>query len=189
MRCITCRLHVHACVCAEIVRVETTTRVVVVMHHTEARRSTNTGRLALACLPNSELHLRGVPGAPETLALEPRRERLVLFPHEDAEVLTQRPTGAPPVTLVVPDGTFRQASKVRARVEGLESTRAVRLPPGAPSRYRLRAFPHAHALSTIEAIGRALTILEGDPTAEEALTRVFLRMVSRTLEAKGITPG
>lgn len=163
--------------------------MIVVMHHTEARRSTNTGRLALACLPNSEFHLRGVPGAPEALALDPGREPLLLFPHDDAEILAPRPAGSPPVALVVPDGTFRQASKVRARVEGLALARAVRLPPGAPSRYRLRAFPHAHALSTIEAIGRALTILEGDPAAEEALTRVFQGMVARTLVAKGVTPG
>jgi DTW domain-containing protein YfiP len=60
----------------------------------------------------------------------------------------------------------------------------VTLPPDVASIYRLRAEAHGHGLATIEAIARALGILEG-AHAREALERVFRAMVERTLWARG----
>lgn len=61
-RCVHCRLHRAACICAIVPRIETRTRVVLVLHRAEARKSTNTGRLALLCLPNSAVWMRGECG-------------------------------------------------------------------------------------------------------------------------------
>ena len=58
------------------------------------------------------------------------------------------------------------------------------LPPGPPSRYRLRFEPHDGGLATIEAIARAFGILEGRHI-EEALLAIFGAMVERTLWARG----
>lgn len=184
-RCGRCRMHVGLCICAQIPRIETRTRVVLVIHRIEDRKSTNTGRLALECLAHGSVVVRGHEGEPTaTLDVEPGTEPLLLFPHEDAEPLTPRAPSDRPVTLVVPDGTWRQAFKVRARVPGLADVRTVTLPPGAPSRYRLRAEAHASALSTMEAIARALGILEG-PRVQADLERVLDAMIDRTLWVKG----
>ena len=88
------------------------------------------------------------------------------------------------MVLVVPDGTWRQASKVRNRVPGLKELPCVSLPPDVPSIYRLRAEAHEHGLATMEAIARAMGILEG-AHVRVALEHVFRAMVERTLWARG----
>jgi len=60
-RCGECRLFRHDCLCDLLPRVETRTRVVVVLHQLEDHKTSNTGRLAHRCLPNSEIVIRGDP--------------------------------------------------------------------------------------------------------------------------------
>jgi DTW domain-containing protein YfiP len=58
-RCIECRMHRGQCLCSLVPLVPTRTRVVLVLHSLESHKTTNTGRLALRCLPNSALVMRG----------------------------------------------------------------------------------------------------------------------------------
>src|SRR5207244_6883781 len=140
-----------------IPRVETRTRLVLVIHRAEDRKSTNTGRLATECLPNSEIVVRGHESRPsEPIAFPGGAQPLLLFPHEDAVPLERFVAGARPVALVVPDGNWRQASKVRNRVPGMRDVPCVTLPHDAPSIYRLRSEAHPTGLATIEAIARAM---------------------------------
>ena len=92
---------------------------------------------------------------------------------------------ARPITLIVPDGTWRQASKVRQRMPGLADVPCVSLPPDAPTSYRLRAEFHEGRLATLEAIARALGILEG-AHVRTALEELFGIMVERTLWMRGL---
>jgi DTW domain-containing protein YfiP len=173
------------CVCDLIPRVPTRTRVVLFIHRSEDLKSTNTGRLATECLPNSEVLVRG-----QETHENPRftchsdELPLLLFPHEGATPLTEFVSSAQPLVLIVPDGTWRQASKVRNRVPGLEGVRCVSLPAGPPSAYRLRFEAHRDGLATMEAIARALGILEGDHI-QRALDNVFRAVVERTLWSRG----
>jgi DTW domain-containing protein YfiP len=188
-------MHASLCICALVPRLVTRTRVVLFVHRAEDRKSTNTGRLAGRCLVNSEVIVRGhtTDEAPRYTPA-PGSEPLLLFPHEGAAPLDEvfdaaarahlRDGSDPAPTLLVPDGTWRQASKVKKRVPGLEGVRCVTLPRGAPSIYRLRVEAHDTGVSTIEAIARALGILEGD-AVERALLYPFRAMVERTLWSKG----
>lgn len=188
LRCARCRMHASLCVCALVPRIATRTRVVLVIHRVEDRRPSNTGRLAAACLTNAEVLVRGAEGRPVSLPERPGTEPVLLFPHEDAaplsEVARDVAERGRAVTLVVPDGNWRQASRVRSRVPGLRAARCASLPAGRPSRYRLRNEAHPHYLSTIEAVARALGVLEGEEV-ERAIERVFLAMVERTLWSRG----
>lgn len=189
-RCERCRMHESLCMCALIPRIETRTRVVLFIHVSEERKPTNTGRLATDCLVNSELVVRGRPGSPsEPLAIPEGTTPVLLYPAEDAVPLVDLAPklGAQPVTLIVPDGNWRQAFKVRNRVPGLRDVVCATLPAAEdkPSLYRLRVETHAHGLATIEAIARALGVLEG-PEVEAALELPFRAMVERTLWARGI---
>lgn len=178
-------MHASLCVCALIPRppIETRTKLVLFIHRAEDRKSSNTGRLAAECLANREIIVRGREDAPTPPFTWDRAgpQPVLLFPHEDAAPLTSF-TG--PLTLVVPDGTWRQASKVRNRVPNVRDLPCVRLPDEAPSSYRLRAEAHEGRLSTIEAVARAMGILEG-PHVRDAMERVFRAMVERTLWANG----
>jgi DTW domain-containing protein len=188
-------MHASLCICALVPRVVARTRVVLFVHRAEERKSSNTGRLAASCLVHSQVIVRGHTSeeAPR-FTHDPASEPLLLFPHEGAEPLGDvfdaaarvglRDGSVPAPTLLVPDGTWRQASKVKKRVPGLEGVRCVTIPRGAPSIYRLRVEAHDTGVSTIEAIARALGLLEGEEV-ERALLYPFRAMVERTLWSKG----
>jgi DTW domain-containing protein len=184
-RCTRCHMHASLCVCALLPKLVTRTRVVLFIHRAEARKPTNTGRLATECLTHSEVHVRGHESSPTARFIAPPgTQPILLFPHENAIPLDRVALTGEPVVLIVPDGNWRQASKVRARVPGLLEVPCASLPLSTPSRYRLRAEAHAAGLATMEAIARALGILEG-PEVERALEDVFAAMVGRTLWARG----
>jgi DTW domain-containing protein YfiP len=181
-------MHGSLCVCALVPRLETRTRLVLFIHRFEYRKPTNTGLLAASCVAGSQVHVRGGESDETVPFVRPEGSRaLVLFPYEDATPLDRLEPSEAPVTLVVPDGSWRQAWKMYKRVPGLEGLPCVSLPDGPRSTYRLRSESHAAGLSTLEAIARALGILEG-PEVQSAIERVFLAMVERTLWARGIIP-
>jgi DTW domain-containing protein YfiP len=186
------------CVCALLPSLTTRTRVVLLLHQLELRKTTNTGRLALRCLTNSALALRGqlvedltlprdaavVPPAWLTEAVQP----VLLFPGPDARPLEDFATGdGPPLTLVVPDGTWSQASRMRKRFPGLDQIPCARLPDTLVSTYRLRHDLRPGHLSTMQAIAHAIGILESEAIAQQLLHALQVT-VERTLYSKGRLP-
>jgi DTW domain-containing protein YfiP len=184
-RCRRCRMHEVLCLCALIPRIETRTRLLLVIHRFEERKPTNSGQLAALCLPNSEVCVRGVAGASPRFTYDPATQPLLLYPDPSATPLSAFAGSARPITLVVPDGTWRQAAKVRQRMPGLADVPCVSLPPDVPTSYRLRAEFHEGRLATLEAIARALAILEGTHV-RAALEELFRIMVARTLWMRGM---
>lgn len=185
VRCQRCHLHASLCLCPLIPQLVTRTRVVLVIHHTEQRKPTNTGLLALECLQNSELWVRGnTRTADEQFQLDATTTPLLLFPDDGATPIAEFAKSSRPVSLVVPDGNWRQASKVPRRVPCLAGVTRVSLPEGPPTSYRLRHEPRTGGLATMEAIARALGVLE-NPTVQQELERVFGVMVERALWARG----
>lgn len=185
VRCNECRLHLSLCVCSHVPTIQTRTRLVLVIHRAEDRKSTNTGRLATLCLPNSETWIRGHQETPTPpYVASPDTQPLLLFPAENAQPIADFAACKKPITLIVPDGNWRQASKVRNRVAGLDQIPCVTLPKGEPSIYRLRFEAHEGGLATMEAVARAMGVLEGEAVQRE-LERIFRMMVERTLWARG----
>jgi DTW domain-containing protein len=174
-------MHRTLCICALVPRVETRTRLLLILHQLEDRKPTNTGRLAARCLVNSAVSTRG--GAPPATHWQ-GTQPVLLFPYEGSRPLEEWRDSPLPLTLVVPDGTWRQANKARRRVPGLSDLPCVSLPPAARSTYRLRHDKRPDRVSTIEAVMLALRILEG-PSAAEPLERIFRIMVDRTLWSNG----
>jgi DTW domain-containing protein YfiP len=164
---------------------------VLVMHRREVAKPTATGPLALMTLANSELRVHGHQDRPvdlSDLAGEGRR-LLALYPSEAARPLGPGfAAGDPrPITVVVPDGSWRQASKAVRRLPGLEHAEHVTLPPGPPTRYRLRREPKEGGLATFEAIARVLGFLES-PAVQAELEAFFERMVEATLATRAASP-
>jgi DTW domain-containing protein YfiP len=174
--------------CAEVPRLELSTRVVLIMHHREVSKTTATGPLALRALADGCLCVHGEPGNLLDLRPEhvPDRRVLLLFPREDAQVLSREllDRDPRPVTLLVPDGNWRQASRAARRIPGVAQAECVVLAAGAPTRYRLRREPKAGGLATFEAIARALGVLES-LAVQQQLEALFERMVVTTLGTRG----
>ncbi len=166
------------------------TRVVLLTHRAERRKSTNTGRLVVLGIQGAEVRLRGERDADPRPPLPPLSEarRLLLFPHAGARELSPEDGRGPPVVLLVPDGSWNQARRILARDPDARAAEPVTLPPGPPSRYELRQAPRPGALSTVEAVARALGVLE-DPAIEPWLTGILDTFVERTHRAAGRPDG
>lgn len=188
-RCPRCEIRKPLCFCAFIPRIQLQTRLVILMHTAEEALTTNTGRLAAKALPNSEIRIRGRKDERMSSVGLVRKGRysLLLYPSSHAAELdadfVSRLTGA--VTLIVPDGSWAQTRKIVRRETALVGMPHVKLPEGPPSDYRLRLQPSEKSLCTLEAIARALGILESREVQArmEALLRV---MVERTLWSRGM---
>ncbi len=158
-RCGLCRLHLPLCLCELVQPSDTVTRVVLVLNADEADKPTNTGQLAVRSLQNARVSVVNDTGRTTPLRVDDAPP-LLLFPASDAVVLSVELAAAGPFTLVVPDGTWRQARKMRTRVPGLRDIPCVTLPAHAPTAYQLRAELRGGGLSTLEAIAYALDVLE-----------------------------
>jgi DTW domain-containing protein YfiP len=152
--------------------VATRTRVVIVRHHLEIWRASNTGRLAHLALPNSEIVDYGGERA---LALPPLDGAWLLWPDGDA------PVGAPaPKQLVVLDASWSQARRMYRKLSALRGLPVLRLPDAPMPTARMRESPGPGRVSTIEAIARALRVIEGEAIAKplETLFSVAVERLS-----------
>jgi DTW domain-containing protein len=201
IRCPACFLPGAHCICAGLpLLVPMRTSLVVVMHRREAITSTNTGRLAARLLAGSTVRVRGAEGASPRLPdlrsapprpstqlhrarLLPESRRLALFHIKGARELSPADAHAGPVVLLVPDGTWSQARRMLRRDADLASAEPVTLPQGPPTRYGLRRGRREGGLSTLEAIARAMGVLEG-AAMEASMLEVFDRFVERARSAR-----
>jgi DTW domain-containing protein YfiP len=167
-------------------RLNLETRVEAVIHYADHRRMSNSGRLIDLALANSAVHIRGLPGKLVEFADGRLWSDLMLFPGDNAAVLSPELIGTleHPVRLLVPDGNWNQAAGAARREPLLANARPVRLPPGIAAKYRIRHHGDPAKLCTFEAIIRALGIIEGKGT-EASLEEFFRIWVIRTLYLKG----
>lgn len=173
-RCLRCFLPSPLCVCAQVPRVETRTRVLLVRHTQEAFKASNTARLAAQALPNSEL----IPYGDRDRSFErrlPLPEGSWLLWPEGPPPPKDAPT---PRALVVLDGSWSQARRMVQRHPAFRSLPRLVLAPPAEGSLRLRQPPRADGMSTLEAVAFALEQLEGPRVAEPllALHAAFTRV-------------
>lgn len=181
---------VSLCVCPFAPKVETTTRVELIIHTREWRRSSNTGRFVHLALANSRIRLHGVrdaePGAAAS-GLDPDDPgTLILFPGRRARPLTPelRAGISGPVTLVVPDGNWTQTSHMMSRLPALARARVIELPGPTEGQIRMRRNVFADRMSTYEAVAQAMGLLEGQDV-EEQMIDFYRRAVDRMLMLRG----
>jgi DTW domain-containing protein len=192
-------MHRSLCICALLPRIETRTRLLFILHQLEANKPTNTGLLAARCLTNSAVVYRGRSPADAAEFTLPRdlqpvstaaiddvagAQRLILYPHPSATPLSEWRGRSEPIVLLVPDGTWRQAARTRARLA--PDPRAIPCVslPASVDRRRLRTAITPGRLATLEAVAHALGILEG-PEVEAELLRLYRIMTERTLWTNG----
>jgi DTW domain-containing protein YfiP len=176
------------CFCDQIVEHETKTRVSIIMHHREKHLTSNTAKLATLTLKNAAIYMRGLPENPfslEQLNLEAGTLPLYLFPDEDAlelndEFLAKHPG---PYHLIVPDGTWNQAKKVRRREPGLSELLCVKISENVKGEYKLRRGVREDGVCTFEAIVHALEVLENKTVADD-LMRQFRIMNNRVAKSR-----
>lgn len=160
-------------------------RVLVLQHPDEQKHPLNTGRLAVLGLQRAELLVGEVfPQLAEIISSA--HSAFLLFPSKDASLL--QPLTALPADqsslLIVPDGTWRMARKIVRANPVLSTLPHLELPLGEPSGYRVRKAREPAAVATIEAIVRALSVLDPEQDYQPVLTP-FKRLVEQQIHAMG----
>ncbi len=177
-RCARCMMRPEVCLCP-LPRVENRTPIVIVRHRLEAFRPTNTARLAALVLGDVALFEFGRLGVRGTDAPLREPDTWLLFP--DGPQLA--PEGPRPRRLLVLDGTWPQARRMAHKLEAVRGLPRFALPPPLESPERLRAEPHREGMATLEAIARALEILDG-PAVAAPLFDVYRRQVAGVLATR-----
>ncbi len=188
--CPRCYLHRERCICHLMdPPLDLRTRVTLVVHAKELKRTTNTGRLAMQILKNSEICVRGQSRLPLDLSsiLKADYDTFLLSPSADAIELTSLESSSrkKPIHLIVPDGNWRQASKVHSRHAELRNVPRVKLsrPPEFVSEAALRKEHFSDGMATLEAIAHALAHLEG-PAPAARLFALYNAKLSATIEGR-----
>jgi len=197
--CQTCFLHHDLCICEFIPKLNLKTKISLIVHYKELKRTTNTGRLAASALMNSEVRIRGQ----NSRTMQPRAldlsdllradyESFLLFPSDSAVELSPSfiKQFQKPIQLIVPDGNWRQASKVHYRHHELKALQRVKVMPKVTSKTQPLKFMRKESvvggMATLEAIAQALGIIEG-VEVENLLGSLYQLKLERTLKGRGIT--
>lgn len=177
-------MHVQRCICHFIPAIDVKTKLNLIVHHRELKRTTNTGRLAVHALINSEMHIRGKDRHRLDLSsiLSPDYESYVLYPADDAMDL-ENIKPSKPVQLIVSDGNWRQAGKLHHRHPELSSLPRVRISRRNRAQAHLRKEHFEDGFSTLEAIAIAFGIIEGD-AVEAMLMTLYRAKLEATLAGR-----
>lgn len=183
-RCEGCGLHEELCACALVPRVKLDTPLVVVQHNKDCRKPTNTVRVLTRSLISCEVTRYAVRGEvfdPGPIEGRPDVDWCLLFPAVEEEALERPPPrldladfrgrGREGRTrgVVIVDGTWSQARRMRRRIEVLRTMPTFELPAGPPTRWTVREQATQARLSTAEAAIRALAICEGARTLQPVM--------------------
>jgi DTW domain-containing protein YfiP len=185
-RCSDCRMKNSFCICEWLNPFFTKTFVTVLMHQRETYTTTNTARVANSLLTESEILYRG--RIDDQLSAEkvfkPGYKQIYLYPSEKSQPLTNFLKTDEKIQLIVPDGSWRQTKKFAKRESYLNEIPHFHLELEKPSLFFLRRKVKAEGMSTMEAIARALGIIES-AEVQEKLEQVFLVLVDKTLQSRG----
>ena len=187
-RCPNCRVNHFFCVCKHILPFNIQTNVSLIVHVRELKLTSNTAQFAQKMLPeNAEVVIRGRMNEPfdSTPVLSRPGRALFLYPHEDALELNEdfKAKFPGPYHLIIPDGNWQQARKVKQREPKFSALPAVKLPTGIISEYGLRKAIHPEWVSTYEAMAHSLSILES-VEIKDHLMDFFRIWVRRTEQAR-----
>lgn len=186
--CEGCFLHRKLCICEFFPLLKLSTKLSLIIHSKELRRTTNTGMLAVKALANSEVFVRGLKEKPLDFeaVLDPAYRSLLFFPSDDAAELDQEfiQQSSKPIQLLVPDGNWRQASKIHYRYSELENLPRVMIKATNTATFHLRKESTAEGMATLQAIAYALGAIEGEPV-QKALLDLYQLKLNRTLQGRG----
>ncbi|MBC7464779.1 MAG: DTW domain-containing protein [Bdellovibrio sp.] len=186
--CPVCFLHTELCICSLIPKLDLKTKVVLVIHTKELKRTTNTGRLAMHSLVNSEMRVRGLSHDALDLSdlLTNDYQTYLFYPSDDAIELNAELVSKSnkPIQLIVPDGNWRQASKVHYRHGELKNVQRVMITEKNTSTLHMRTEVKDEGMATLQAIAFALGITENQAVKDQLLN-VYTAKLKRTLFGRG----
>ena len=148
------------------------TKVIVLQHPRESRRGIRTCRmLELGLMPDSCRVFEGTSFSSENASVSSLLKKpntFLLYPGKDATCLEDgclmlNRQLSDDVTLVLLDGSWREAKSILKNSPLLQKLPRLTLKAGEPSEYVVRSQPAVGGVSTLEAAARAIEVLEQKP--------------------------
>ena len=163
--CRVCGLWERFCVCEFLPRLQSRAEVLLVQHSSELLRQSNTGRLVEKMVSPSKIAFWGAENNPfdPSVLQEPETNYLVLYPRPTARTLESADIEGPQgekTCLVLLDATWAQAKSMSRRIPQLKGLPFLSLPQEETPAWKLRRSPSKGFCCTLEAVYRALSIIE-----------------------------
>jgi DTW domain-containing protein YfiP len=138
------------------------THIVVLQHPDETKVAKNTVRLLQLQLKNIQVHIGECQNDfLEVFANLPLSQTAILYPDKTAIDASQFKTLLPkPTHLIVVDGTWKKTNKILALNPWLHSLQKISFNVLPENNYRIRKAEQVYSLSTLEAVGHFLSIVE-----------------------------
>ncbi|MGY2573458.1 tRNA-uridine aminocarboxypropyltransferase [Vibrio sp. C8] len=162
--CSQCGKARKACICDNIVALDTQVELIILQHPTEEHRPMGTARILSLSLANSRL-LVGEDfrehGELNQLLTEPDVEHFVLYPSDVS--LSAADVALPiekKIRIILLDGTWKKAFKMWQLNTQLHHLPCLHLPEDLKGNYRIRKAPNENALSTVEAGFHVLSMMQ-----------------------------
>ncbi|PNH94687.1 tRNA-uridine aminocarboxypropyltransferase [Vibrio diazotrophicus] len=162
--CSQCGKARKACICDNIVALDSQVELIILQHPTEEHRPMGTARILSLSLVNSRL-LVGEDfrehGELNRLLAEPDVEHFVLYPSDVS--LSAADVTLPiekKIRIILLDGTWKKAFKIWQLNTQLHHLPCLHLPEDLKGNYRIRKAPSENALSTVEAGFHVLSMMQ-----------------------------
>lgn len=166
------------CICSYRLSYEAKARFMLLMHHNEGFKPTNTGRLIEDCIAGTQRFKwsRTEPSQDLINALnDPEIDPYIVFPsgedYQERMVSFEKKAGKEPVFIIL-DGTWRQARKMFRLSRYLDHLPVIQPEVQAQSKYKLRKAAVEGQLCTVEVAAEMLRCVE-DQEGYELLSSYF----------------
>jgi DTW domain-containing protein YfiP len=187
--CHICGLWDHFCVCDLLPSIRSKVGFILIQHSSELLRQSNTARLAEKMISPCEIVSWGSPEIPyrDGCLKNPDHKNLVLYPRPENRLLNKDDClgdNGEPTNLILLDATWAQAKSMSRRIPGLPGFTFVSLPEQPPPSWKLRRSPGKGYFCTLEAVIRAMAIIDGDQHVR-ALELSLELVMARGLHMRG----
>lgn len=157
IRCDDCQMPKDYCICSYSSLKESQVVFWLLMHRKEQYKPTNTGRLILDCVSDCRRSIWDRTNPPEELLVSLKQNEfrfMVLFPTDEATDIDPKSidmgSDGKKICVIIPDGTWRQASKMMNRSPYLDDVPRIGLWATKNSSYNLRKAKQSYQLCTAE---------------------------------------
>lgn len=180
-RCEQCCLSEFYCICNDIKTVHAACDFIVILHRNEVFKPTNSGKLIGNTFPENTYFFSWDRNEPAQTLLDlvgdSNRQCVIVFPLDQKtdrvewqEVAKTTLTLQKKLTMILLDGTWRQARRMFNASKWLHHLPVLSLTPQQQAKYLTRKVIHKHYLSTAESTALALEVLEFKQESEQLLT-------------------
>ena len=188
--CTQCKRPLKVCYCHTIQHINNRWPIHILQHPAESKHAIGTARIASLSLKQCQLQV-GENFDDEALESVISEEvnaevgqPLLVYPGEHSQDLAELDP-LQPQPLIFIDASWRKSRRMLLESPALMQLPKVSFQPETVSRYRIRKEPDEYALSTLEAIVYALSVLEGNADTYQPLLDSMDWMIEKQIELMG----